>query len=92
MGKLNKFDMKMSKWSISSFFSSGFIFIPSKIRHEIFEISCRVLLGIKMTPEEKKELMDHFDIFMSNLFSLPIKIPGLGLYKVRLKSAIYKMI
>jgi cytochrome P450 len=28
-----------------------------------FEISCRVLLGIKMTPEEKKELMDHFDIF-----------------------------
>jgi hypothetical protein len=29
---------------------------------------------------------------MSNLFSLPIKIPGLGLYKVSLKSAIYKMI
>lgn len=47
-----------------------------------FEIACRVLLGIKMNKVEKTELLGHFDTFLSNLFSLPMQIPGLGLYKV----------
>ncbi|XP_063433670.1 cytochrome P450 26A1-like [Mytilus trossulus] len=46
-----------------------------------FEIACRVLLGIKMNKVEKTELLGHFDTFLSNLFSLPMQIPGLGLYK-----------
>lgn len=47
-----------------------------------FELSCRVLLGIKMNTLEKDRLMGAFEKFLRNLFSLPIYIPGSGLYKV----------
>lgn len=49
-----------------------------------FDISCQVLLGIKMERNERNSLMEHFDTFLSNLFSIPAKIPGLGLYKVKI--------
>lgn len=46
-----------------------------------FELTCRVLLGIEMDRPEKSRLMGHFETFLGSLFSLPVCIPGLGLYK-----------
>lgn len=79
-----KVTQTITKNCIDQWCTKGNVLGYQEFKSLTFEISCRVLLGIKMTPDEKKELMEHFDIFMSNLFSLPIKIPGLGLYKVRL--------
>ena len=61
---------------------TGFILGYKEFRSLAFELSCRVLLGFEMDKEEKTRLLESFETFMSNLFSLPVCIPGLGLYKV----------
>ena len=53
-----------------------------EFRSLAFELSCRVLLGFEMNKEEHGRLLDAFETFMLSLFSIPIRIPGLGLDKV----------
>lgn len=53
-----------------------------EFRSLAFELSCRVLLGFEMNKDEHGRLLDAFETFMSSLFSIPIRIPGLGLDKV----------
>lgn len=52
-----------------------------EFRSLAFELSCRVLLGFEMNKDEHGRLLDAFETFMSSLFSIPIRIPGLGLDK-----------
>lgn len=54
----------------------------NEFRSLAFELSCRVLLGFEMNKEEHGRLLSAFETFMSSLFSIPIRIPGLGLDKV----------
>jgi cytochrome P450 len=55
----------------------------NEFRSLAFELSCRVLLGFEMSKEEHGRLLSAFETFMSSLFSIPMRIPGLGLDKVR---------
>ncbi|KAK3095791.1 hypothetical protein FSP39_019197 [Pinctada imbricata] len=59
----------------------GFIYGYKEFRSLAFELSCRVLLGFEMDKSEKEYLLSSFETFMSNLFSLPVCIPGLGLFR-----------
>ena len=47
-----------------------------------FEVSSRVLVGFDMDQTELENLSRVFDTFLSNLFALPLNIPGFGLRKV----------
>ena len=47
-----------------------------------FEVSSRVLVGFQMVENELESLMGVFETFISNLFSLPLNIPGFGFRRV----------
>ena len=49
-----------------------------------FAATAKVLLGFDLNAMEKLELNSVFNIMVGNMFSLPISIPGSGLYKVML--------
>ncbi|OWF38262.1 cytochrome P450 26A1-like [Mizuhopecten yessoensis] len=66
---------------ISSWCDRASILGYKEFRSMNFELTCRVLLGIDMDRPEKTRLMGHFETFLGSLFSLPVCVPGLGLYK-----------
>lgn len=47
-----------------------------------FDLTCRLLLGIQMEEEECARLLKTFDVFISNIFCLPVDVYGSGYRKV----------
>lgn len=48
-----------------------------------FTMAVRVLLGFRVSEEEMRHLFSTFQVFVDNLFSLPIDLPFSGYRKVR---------
>lgn len=47
-----------------------------------FDLTCRLLLGLEMDEKECERLRKIFDIFTTNIFSLPVDVYGSGYRKV----------
>ena len=69
----------VNKWCLD-----GLIFGYPEAKNLMFVIALRTLLGMKLHPKERKEMLKDFEQVTTNLMSLPLNFPGTGLYRVRI--------
>ncbi|XP_059160045.1 cytochrome P450 26A1-like [Physella acuta] len=72
---------KVVKSSIDSWCHQPSVLAYDQCKTMTFTLAAQVLVGFDLTPPELEELMGVFDTFCNNLFSLPLRCPGLGLLK-----------
>lgn len=68
--------------SVQQWCQQGFVFGYPECKKLTFAITSKVLLGFRITDRETSRMLNVFNQMISNLFSLPVCVPGSGLYKV----------
>ncbi|ESO95169.1 hypothetical protein LOTGIDRAFT_189041 [Lottia gigantea] len=59
----------------------GYVFGYPECKRMTFKVACQILVGFDMVQSEHQKLLTVFRVFLDNLFSLPLNIPGTGLSK-----------
>jgi cytochrome P450 len=56
-----------------------------ELKRMMFSVACETLLGFNMDTDQEGQMLTIFENITSNIFSLPIYLPGTGFYKVSIK-------
>jgi len=56
--------------------------VYNKMLYLTYSIAASALLGIDLKSSNSKQLFESFHILISNIFSVPINLPGTSFHKV----------
>uniref|UniRef100_A0A8C6YCX3 Cytochrome P450 26A1 n=1 Tax=Naja naja TaxID=35670 RepID=A0A8C6YCX3_NAJNA len=74
----------LKQWLLASSASGTCLLVYPEVKHLMFRIAMRILLGFQPNEagsKSEQQLVDTFEEMIRNLFSLPIYAPFSGLYK-----------
>ncbi|ELT89563.1 hypothetical protein CAPTEDRAFT_212322 [Capitella teleta] len=63
-----------------------------EIKRLTFAVVCRVILGFDLSEKDQDDVLKVFIPFSSNMFSVPLNIPGSGYYRVSVYTSLYRML
>ena len=73
---------KIVKEYVEKWCQSGSIHGYPEARVMTFTVASKLLLGFDIEDKQKQKMLVLFEDMLATLFSMPIPIPGIGLYKV----------
>ncbi|XP_041370126.1 cytochrome P450 26A1-like [Gigantopelta aegis] len=72
---------RIVKTYIGNWCRQGYVFGFPECKSLTFSLASQVLVGFHLTENEHKELVRVFHQYVNCLFSLPVNVPGSGLYR-----------